>query len=72
MPHLYDLARDENGAVTVDFVGLTAAVLLLGMVLIWGVYNNGVSPVQANINDTLIDTSVNVSVGTVPDLNPNN
>ncbi len=32
--------KNEVGAVTVDWIALTAAILLLGMIVIYSVFNN--------------------------------
>ena len=56
---------DDAGAVTIDWVALTAGVLLLGILVVYSVFNNGVSVVVSNINSTLDGVSTNVSIGTV-------
>ena len=44
---------DESGAVTIDWVSLTAGILLLGIAVVYGVYSGGVSPLTATINGNL-------------------
>lgn len=50
------LAADD-GAVTIDWVALTAGVLLLGIIVIFSIYSNGVSPLAVSVNDTLSNAS---------------
>lgn len=47
----------EDGAVTIDWVSLTAGVLLLGIIVILSIYSNGVSPLARSVNDTLSNAS---------------
>ncbi len=61
---------DDAGAVTIDWVALTAGILLLGIMVVYAIFNNGVSSLVSNVNSTLESVSTNVSVGTVENLNP--
>jgi Flp pilus assembly pilin Flp len=45
--------RDESGAVTIDWVALTAGILLLGIAVVYGIFNSGVSSLVGDINSTL-------------------
>jgi hypothetical protein len=61
---------DDAGAVTIDWVALTAGILLLGIMVVYAIFNGGVSDLVDNINHTLIShVDTNVSVGTVVNLN---
>ena len=61
--------NDEAGAVTIDWVALTAGILLLGIMVVYAIFNNGVSPLVSNINDTLSSVTVDVSTGSTPNIN---
>ena len=61
---------DDTGAVTIDWVALTAGILLLGIMVVYAIFNNGVSSLVSNVNSTLEGVSTNVSIGTVENLNP--
>ena len=61
---------DDTGAVTIDWVALTAGILLLGIMVVYAIFNNGVSVLVSNVNSTLEGVSTNVSIGTVENLNP--
>ena len=61
---------DDAGAVTIDWVALTAGVLLLGIMVVYAIFNNGVSRLVSNVNSTLTGVSTNVNIGTVENLNP--
>ena len=58
--------RDESGAVTIDWVALTAGILLLGITLVYAIFNNGVGNLAKNINSNLKEAGANVSTGTAP------
>lgn len=69
MTVLKTFLRDEAGAVTVDWVALTAGILLLGIMVVYAIFNNGVSSLVSNVNSTLKGVTTNVSTGSVPSLN---
>ena len=56
---------DDAGAVTIDWVALTAGILLLGIMVVYAIFNNGVSTLVANVNSTLSAVSSDVSLETV-------
>ncbi|MGR3717936.1 MAG: hypothetical protein ACU0B1_14455 [Thermohalobaculum sp.] len=56
---------DDAGAVTIDWVALTAGILLLGIMVVYAIFNNGVSTLVANVNSTLSGVSSEVSLETV-------
>jgi hypothetical protein len=45
--------RDDAGAVTIDWVSLTAGGLLLGIAVVYGIYQGGVLPLSESINQNL-------------------
>ena len=53
---------DETGAVTIDWVALTAGILLLGIAVVYGIFEGGVSSLTTSINSNL-STAVNVPTG---------
>jgi len=69
MTKFRDFLIDDAGAVTIDWVALTAGILLLGIMVVYAIFNNGVSPLVSSINDTLGNVTVNVNTGTTPDIN---
>ena len=56
---------DDAGAVTVDWVALTAGVLIMGIMVVYAIANNGVSPLVVNVNSMVTDLSLGVDIGTV-------
>ena len=44
---------DDTGAVTIDWVAVTSGILLLGIVVVYAVFNHGVSSLVADVDDTL-------------------
>ncbi|HUS53838.1 MAG TPA: hypothetical protein VMY41_07510 [Thermohalobaculum sp.] len=60
---------DDAGAVTIDWVALTAGILLLGIMVVYTIFNNGVANLVSNVNSTLSDISTGVSVGTINNTN---
>jgi hypothetical protein len=61
---------DDAGAVTIDWVALTAGILLLGIMVVYAIFNNGVSSLVSNVNSTLTGVTTDVSIGTVTNQNP--
>jgi len=55
------LRDDEAGAVTIDWVGLTAGLLLLGIMVVHSIFNNGVSTLVSKVNSSLVARDVNIS-----------
>ena len=55
--------RDESGAVTIDWVALTAGILLLGIAVVMGVFNSGVQPLVSSINTNLAGATAGTGDG---------
>ena len=56
---------DDAGAVTIDWVALTAGILLLGFIVVYAIFNDGVSSLVDNLDDLLTGISVEQNLGTV-------
>ena len=56
---------DDAGAITIDWVALTAGVLLLGIMVVYTIFNQGVSSLVSNVNSTLVSVSTGVNIGTL-------
>ena len=54
---------DDAGAVTIDWVALTAGILLLGIMVVYAIFNNGVAGLVNDINATLASVTTNVTLG---------
>ena len=54
---------DDAGAVTIDWVALTAGILLLGILVVYSIFNNGVNDLVSSINSTLSGQSIQVPSG---------
>lgn len=61
--------NDEAGAVTIDWVALTAGILLLAIALVFGIFNSGVDPLADRISSSLSNAAVDVEIGDPPTLN---
>ncbi len=61
-----EFLRDETGAVTIDWVAITAGILLLGIMVVYAIFNNGVDSLVGNINDTLTGVTTDIDVGITP------
>ena len=70
MTKFTEFFNNDAGAVTIDWITLTAGILLLGIMVVYAIFNNGVSTLVSNVNSTLEGVSTNVSIGTVENLNP--
>lgn len=58
--------RDESGAITIDWVALTAGILLLGIVLVYAIFNTGVANLSSTINSQLTNAGSTVTLPTSP------
>lgn len=65
MTKFTDFLSDDAGAVTIDWVALTAGVLLLGILVVYSIFNKGVAPLVSKINAELGSVAVNISTGTI-------
>jgi len=70
MTNFAKFLSDDAGAVTIDWVALTAGILLLGIMVVYAIFNNGVSSLVSNVNSTLKGVSTGVSIGTITNQNP--
>lgn len=58
----------EAGAVTIDWVALTASILLLGVAAVYAIFNVGAAPVVGTVNATLDEGFANIDTGNVTNL----
>ncbi len=58
---------DDAGAVTIDWVALTAGILLLGIMVVYAIFNNGVAGLVNSINSTLAGVTTNPDLGIAMD-----
>ncbi len=56
--------RDEAGAVTIDWVALTAGILLLGIATVYFLFSEGVSGAVNAINQELSDAVTGGNINT--------
>ena len=54
MMKLKKFLKEEDGAVTIDWVALTAGIVLLGMAVVYGIFSSGVDPLVSSINAELL------------------
>jgi len=66
MTKFTEFVNDDAGAVTIDWVALTAGILLLGIMVVYAIFNNGVANLVSNINSTLENATTGVTTGTAP------
>ena len=65
MTQFTEFFGDDTGAVTIDWLTLSAAVLLLGIMVIYAIFNGGMSGFVPNINDSLGGEPTTVGLGTI-------
>ncbi len=70
MTEFAEFLSDDAGAVTIDWVALTAGILLLGILVVYSIFNNGVQSLVTNVNSTLEGISTGVSIGSIENQNP--
>ena len=64
-----EFISDDAGAVTIDWVALGAGILLLGIMVVYAIFNGGVTDLVSNVNSTLTGATVEISTGAAPSLN---
>ena len=62
---------DESGALTIDWVALSAGILLAGLVAVFAIYLNGASPAVVDMNTTLSGLNSDINPGSPPNMNGN-
>ena len=70
MTNFTKFLSDDAGAVTVDWIALTASVLIAGIMVVYAINNQGVSTVVVNVNSMLVGISLDVDIGTAENQNP--
>ncbi len=65
MTKFTEFFNDDAGAVTIDWITLTAGILLLGIMVVYAIYNGGLSNLTPNINSSLAGAPANVRLGEI-------
>ncbi len=65
MQRLPDFLYDDAGAVTIDWVAITGGILLLGITLVYAIFNSGVSQLTGGVNQKLVGIAI-VDPGPAP------
>ena len=58
---------DDAGAVTIDWVTITAFILILGIVVVYTIFNDGVALAVGDVNTVATGLTSSIEVGTPPD-----
>ena len=61
--------QDEAGAVTIDWVAMAAGISMLGVAVVYAVFNNGTEPAISLINSHLGTLGLDINIGETPDIN---
>ncbi len=69
MTKFTEFLSDDTGAVTIDWVALTSAILLLGIMVVYAIFNGGVASLAVNISSTLAGLTTDIDTGLVPNMN---
>ena len=69
MTMIKNFLHDETGAVTIDWVALTAGILLLGIAVVFSIFSNGVTPLVDSINNQLSRAGAGICDELATDLN---
>ncbi len=65
MTKFTEFFSDDAGATTIDWLVLTTGILLLGIMVVYSIGNDGLSNLTPNINTALAGESANVIIGTI-------
>ena len=69
MTKIFKFLSDDIGAVTVDWVAVTAGILLLGIMVVFSIFNGGVSSLVSDISATLAGVETDIDTGSAPNMN---
>jgi hypothetical protein len=67
--HFRNFLRDDAGAITIDWVALTAGILLMGIMVVYAIFNGGVGVLVNDISSTLASITTDVDTGDTPGFN---
>ncbi|MHA1114401.1 MAG: hypothetical protein ACTSRY_07850 [Alphaproteobacteria bacterium] len=65
MTKFTEFFSDDAGAITIDWITLTAGILLLGIVVVYAIFNGGLSEFTPNINASLSNENNTVLLGEI-------
>ena len=68
MARFTEFLGDGAGAVTIDWVALGSAILLLGIMVVYTIFNGGVASLVSNVNSTLAGVATDIGTGPAPNL----
>jgi Flp pilus assembly pilin Flp len=60
------LRKNESGAVTVDWVALTAGIIVVGLAIVWFIMDEGVDVLAGKIVDGLVAVDPGTTTGAPP------
>jgi hypothetical protein len=60
------LRENESGAVTVDWVALTAGIIVVGLAIVWFIMDEGVDVLAGKIVDGLVEVDPSTTTGSPP------
>jgi hypothetical protein len=60
------LRDHESGAVTVDWVALTAGIIVVGLAIVWFIMDEGVDVLAGKIVDGLVEVDPSTTTGSPP------
>ncbi len=69
MAKFTEFLSDDAGAVTIDWVALTSGILLLGIMVVYAIFNVGVGTLVSNVNSTLEGVNTDITIGPALNLN---
>lgn len=69
MKRFIHFLHEDSGAITTDWVALTAGVLVVGLIAVYSIYGNGVTALVVETNDRAIASLADVDPGTVRNMN---
>ena len=65
MTKFTEFFSDDVGAVTIDWITLTAGILVLGIMVVYAIFNFGLPKLVPNVNEALAGEPAKVIQGTI-------
>jgi len=64
----FGFLNDQSGAVTLDWVTLTAGILVAGMFAVYAIFGSGVAAFTDDLSTTMSEIGTDVDPGPVPQI----
>lgn len=65
MAKLTEFFGDETGAITIDWIAISAIIVVLAVMVVYAIANGGMSELVPGYNNTFAGEPANIVIGTI-------